>query len=650
MLYYKLTLLSGGVLYVGAQSELTATSSSAPLHIPTQVGKPSGPKGYHGSSCWHGPFNHHLCCHIQDPRCWDAQFTFAKCCVEEYEFAQSRAKDFAAEAVALGNRKGLGTVEKETWAFHVQSAGDVVKALVHSRNLDAILAYELVWEAANNLLAAVQRDSANLLAWQEAGKTMLELAVVATRTEFPSDPLYIYGLSMVENGCLGTSDMEAMIAWAANLQTAMASETSPWPKMALGIARSVRLTLTAWHRILEGQSSDYNSTRAQFDRHLEEFRAANQVKRPPLPRELSPEALKLVRKLMPKGPSLDKACELNPETCEEFGLWDLMHSDAFPSFLNNVTSTSTSPTSPSPTAAATTSTGDDGLDSLLDELIEQEVSSTPTTPPITKPKSTVEEEALLFPTKIVRRHFGDGKLAKRLSALALAKFGDFDAAYISQLDEEQRNNYSTTDVNNAFFGWQQRRSDYQEPGHHSHGDTPEAEFGQAWPELDNSVDVKELRAEIKVACADYIRSFLPADQHDSVEANVKVVDWISVLAPGASLAFHDHPMASVSGTFYAQVPNATPILFADPRGHAPYRYVMDMAKNTKWTPAAPFHKVSPVHVESGDLILFPPWLLHTVRPNEAGRTRVTYPFNCFFAGAETARLDAWFVTAGALQD
>ena len=39
---------------------------------------------------------------------------------------------------------------------------------------------------------------------------------------------------------------------------------------------------------------------------------------------------------------------------------------------------------------------------------------------------------------------------------------------------------------------------------------------------------------------------------------------------------------------------------------------MDMAKNTKWTPAAPFHKVSPVHVESGDLILFPPWLYEYV--------------------------------------
>jgi len=276
--------------------------------------------------------------------------------------------------------------------------------------------------------------------------------------------------------------------------------------------------------------------------------------------------------------------------------------------------------------------------------------------PSPKPKSIHIDSPNLFPTKITKLHYGNATINQRIAKIALAKFGDYDATYIDEMQRKHAEadkvfNYSGENVNNAFFGWQQRRSDFVDLDvlpeiDDSH--KPKELEKSSWPELDASVEVQELRKEIKSVCAEYMLEFLPEEYHQNLYSNVEVVDWISVLVPGAQLAFHDHPLATVSGTYYVQIPEKTPILFADPRGHAPYRYPMDMKRTREWAPTAPFHKFRAVDVQSGDLILFPPWLLHTVKPNLAGKTRVTFPFNCFFSGENNARLDSWFVTAGAL--
>ena len=54
---------------------------------------------------------------------------------------------------------------------------------------------------------------------------------------------------------------------------------------------------------------------------------------------------------------------------------------------------------------------------------------------------------------------------KGIAKIALAKFGDYDATYIDEMQRKHAEvdkvfNYSGENVNNAFFGWQQRRSDF----------------------------------------------------------------------------------------------------------------------------------------------------------------------------------------------
>lgn len=63
------------------------------------------------------------------------------------------------------------------------------------------------------------------------------------------------------------------------------------------------------------------------------------------------------------------------------------------------------------------------------------------------------------------------------------------------------------------------------------------------------------------------------------------------------LAFHDHPLALLSGVFYADAggdgakstSKSTPTVFADPRGTTPFRYSSGVGGRLE--PTAPFHRL-----------------------------------------------------------
>lgn len=125
------------------------------------------------------------------------------------------------------------------------------------------------------------------------------------------------------------------------------------------------------------------------------------------------------------------------------------------------------------------------------------------------------------------------------------------------------------------------------------------------------------------------------------------------------LAFHDHPMALVSGVFYADaggdhVADQTPTVFADPRGTTPFRY----AGQTRLEPTAPFHRLALwrnlvllslrlsseaySHAKTGMSLVFPSWLVHGVATHAGPRERVAFAYNLHTLPGST--LASWLKT------
>ena len=97
--------------------------------------------------------------------------------------------------------------------------------------------------------------------------------------------------------------------------------------------------------------------------------------------------------------------------------------------------------------------------------------------------------------------------------------------------------------------------------------------------------------------------------------------WSNVLDPGsARMPYHDHPMAILSGCFYPQEENS-PISFADPRGSSHF-------DGSGFEPKAPFHRLAYFVPKRGEVIFFPPWLLHQVS-SPIGMARVSFAFNIY---------------------
>lgn len=99
--------------------------------------------------------------------------------------------------------------------------------------------------------------------------------------------------------------------------------------------------------------------------------------------------------------------------------------------------------------------------------------------------------------------------------------------------------------------------------------------------------------------------------------------WVNIMPHGAVHSLHLHPLSTVSGTYYVQVPAGAPgIKFEDPRLErfmaAPPRKAACKEQNRQWVtvPAAP-----------GQVVLFESWLRHEVAANTRRQERVSISFN-----------------------
>jgi uncharacterized protein (TIGR02466 family) len=99
--------------------------------------------------------------------------------------------------------------------------------------------------------------------------------------------------------------------------------------------------------------------------------------------------------------------------------------------------------------------------------------------------------------------------------------------------------------------------------------------------------------------------------------------WVNIMPRHVTHSLHIHPLSTISGTYYVQVPRGSPGLkFEDPRLErfmaAPPRRADCLPENRSWVtmPAA-----------AGSLLLFESWLRHEVIANPVDRDRISISFN-----------------------
>jgi uncharacterized protein (TIGR02466 family) len=109
--------------------------------------------------------------------------------------------------------------------------------------------------------------------------------------------------------------------------------------------------------------------------------------------------------------------------------------------------------------------------------------------------------------------------------------------------------------------------------------------------------------------------------------------WFHVTRRGGFFGLHNHPNASWSGV-YCVSPGAHDankrasgaLTFVNPATASAMHMDAGVARLTP-----PFDsQLRSVHLEAGQLVLFPSWVLHDVKPFEGEGERITLAFNCWF--------------------
>ena len=116
--------------------------------------------------------------------------------------------------------------------------------------------------------------------------------------------------------------------------------------------------------------------------------------------------------------------------------------------------------------------------------------------------------------------------------------------------------------------------------------------------------------------------------------------WFHVTRRGGFFALHNHPNASWSGVYCvdpgqhdADKPESGALSFVSPAVIS--SMYMDAATANLRDPFAP--NVRAPRLEPGQLVVFPSWILHDVKPFQGEGTRITVAFNCWFELPEPTR-------------
>jgi len=122
----------------------------------------------------------------------------------------------------------------------------------------------------------------------------------------------------------------------------------------------------------------------------------------------------------------------------------------------------------------------------------------------------------------------------------------------------------------------------------------------------------------------HVQRFAASLDFDLENRELAMTDcWVNIMPRHVVHGLHLHPLSTLSGTYYVQVPKGCPGLkFEDPRLDrfmaAPPRRADVRPENRPWIviPAQP-----------GQLLLFESWLRHEVAPNPRPAERISISFN-----------------------
>jgi uncharacterized protein (TIGR02466 family) len=109
--------------------------------------------------------------------------------------------------------------------------------------------------------------------------------------------------------------------------------------------------------------------------------------------------------------------------------------------------------------------------------------------------------------------------------------------------------------------------------------------------------------------------------------------WFHVTRRGGFFGLHNHPNASWSGVYCVDSGRHD----ADKKDSGLLTFVNPMITTAMFMDAAtaniqlPYgYQIANIRLEPGQLVLFPSWVLHDVKPYEGDGERITIAFNCWF--------------------
>lgn len=119
--------------------------------------------------------------------------------------------------------------------------------------------------------------------------------------------------------------------------------------------------------------------------------------------------------------------------------------------------------------------------------------------------------------------------------------------------------------------------------------------------------------------------------------------WFHVTRRGGFFALHNHPMASWSGVYCVcpgehdpDKPDSGLLSFVNPAISA--AMYLDVATAGMRGPFS--YNIRHLRLEAGQLVIFPSWVLHDVKPFEGEGERITVAFNCWFSLDGEERADS----------
>ncbi|MEP6633469.1 MAG: putative 2OG-Fe(II) oxygenase [Luteimonas sp.] len=149
----------------------------------------------------------------------------------------------------------------------------------------------------------------------------------------------------------------------------------------------------------------------------------------------------------------------------------------------------------------------------------------------------------------------------------------------------------------------------------------------------NDACIQELRQFCWTELGRTIRDLNQYTAEEMARLQIFSHTWFHVTRHGGFTILHTHPMASWSGV-YCVAPGETPDDRPESgvlRFHNPHHYSNYFLDAGNLRLRAPYHHGTwNLHLQPGQLVLFPSWLQHEVMPFYGNDERITIAFNCWF--------------------